>query len=482
VTVGSPSPASPASAGAPALWGLSPSQLHDRFWASRGVQVVRCGEPSEIVESAELFLLIDPHSLVVFRLRDMVETLSWLRPRLAIVRLRDKGHEAYREVVRTDEDGNFAEFERIYAGHESRLARIGLTPHRSVARLWQAATTSAQGWSALRRAVPPEERETRGLPGRVFDVRSDERVMAAVERLMDAWVQPSSTVPRVVRGPSGTWVDREATVARRVSVVGKVWVGAGRTLAPGEVVVGPAVLWDDPASRAVTGSVPWQELEPAHVLDRGGSRRRFRTVRLAGKRLFDVLFSLVVLALTLPLYPFIALAILLEDGWPVFFAHRRETVGGREFPCIKFRSMRKDAERVKAQLEAQNVSDGPQFFVQSDPRSTRVGRLLRATQLDELPQFLNVLLGHMSVVGPRPSPRRENQFCPEWRETRLSVRPGVTGLWQVERTRTRGLDFQEWIRFDLEYVRRMNWLLDLRIIGRTVGLVLARLFGGRGDR
>jgi lipopolysaccharide/colanic/teichoic acid biosynthesis glycosyltransferase len=107
-----------------------------------------------------------------------------------------------------------------------------------------------------------------------------------------------------------------------------------------------------------------------------------------------------------------------------------------------------------------------------DPRLTRVGRFIRKSNLDELPQFLNVLAGHMSVVGPRPSPRRENQYCPAWREARLSVRPGITGLWQVMRTRRQGLDFQEWIRFDLEYVRRAGWVLDLRIMCRTAWMVV----------
>ena len=159
---------------------------------------------------------------------------------------------------------------------------------------------------------------------------------------------------------------------------------------------------------------------------------------------------------------------MIEDGWPPFFAHRRETLGGQQFPCLKFRSMRRDAERIKAELVRENMADGPQFFIKNDPRLTRIGRLLRKTQLDEIPQFVNVLLGHMSVVGPRPSPLSENQYCPAWREARLSVRPGLTGLWQVRRTRRRGLDFQEWIRFDLEYVERASWRLDLWIIWRTI--------------
>jgi lipopolysaccharide/colanic/teichoic acid biosynthesis glycosyltransferase len=151
-------------------------------------------------------------------------------------------------------------------------------------------------------------------------------------------------------------------------------------------------------------------------------------------------------------------------------------MGGREFPCIKFRSMRKDADRLKTELSTRNQSDGPQFFMDADPRVTRVGRFLRRTNLDELPQFFNVLLGHMSVVGPRPSPRHENQYCPAWRHARLSVRPGVTGLWQVSRTRRHGQDFQEWIKFDLEYINRANWWFDLLIIFKTLRIVARPLF------
>jgi lipopolysaccharide/colanic/teichoic acid biosynthesis glycosyltransferase len=190
--------------------------------------------------------------------------------------------------------------------------------------------------------------------------------------------------------------------------------------------------------------------------------------------LFDIVFSVGALLCTLPLYPLIMLAIWLEDGGPFIFAHKRETLGGREFPCLKFRSMRKDADRMKAELAMRNESDGPQFFMKNDPRITRVGQFLRRSNLDELPQFINVLLGHMSVVGPRPSPRAENQCCPPWREARLSVRPGITGLWQVSRTRGAGLDFQEWIKFDMQYVERANWRLDLVIILKTLRLLVGK--------
>jgi lipopolysaccharide/colanic/teichoic acid biosynthesis glycosyltransferase len=171
-------------------------------------------------------------------------------------------------------------------------------------------------------------------------------------------------------------------------------------------------------------------------------------------------------------FAIVAIAIILDSGRPVFFGHRRQTRGGAEFNCLKFRTMRQNAEHMVVNVADQNLCDGPQVFIPNDPRVTRVGRLLRATNLDELPQFVNVLMGHMSVVGPRPSPERENRCCPAWRETRLSVRPGITGLWQVSRTRAAGEDFQEWIRYDIEYVRTASFWLDLMICFQTVRVLL----------
>jgi lipopolysaccharide/colanic/teichoic acid biosynthesis glycosyltransferase len=112
--------------------------------------------------------------------------------------------------------------------------------------------------------------------------------------------------------------------------------------------------------------------------------------------------------------------------------------------------------------------------IKDDPRVTRVGKWLRKLQLDEFPQFWNVLIGDMSIVGPRPSPENENQFCPAWREIRLSVRPGITGNWQVKRTRAEGKDFQEWIQYDIEYVERMGPLFDAWLCVMTVVNILRR--------
>lgn len=121
-----------------------------------------------------------------------------------------------------------------------------------------------------------------------------------------------------------------------------------------------------------------------------------------------------------------------------------------------------------------NEVDGPQFKMADDPRISRVGRFLRETYLDEIPQFVNVLLGQMSVVGPRPSPEQENTLCPWWRDARLSVRPGVTGMWQVMRTREAGKDFNEWIQYDVEYVEKLSLKMDLWIIYKTFTSMMSR--------
>lgn len=190
------------------------------------------------------------------------------------------------------------------------------------------------------------------------------------------------------------------------------------------------------------------------------------------KRTIDIAGALVGLALTLPFYPLIALVIKLDNPGPVFFRHVRQSRGGRPFSCLKFRSMRTDAEKVKQQLRQANQCDGPQFHLERDPRLTRFGQWMRRRNIDELPQLINVLKGDMSLVGPRPSPDNENQLCPAWRRARLSVRPGITGLWQVCRRDRAGGDFHQWIYYDTEYVQHRGLALDIRILLATFKLVL----------
>jgi lipopolysaccharide/colanic/teichoic acid biosynthesis glycosyltransferase len=448
--------------------------VHDRFWAAFGVLVVRRGEPAPVDEGAELYLLCEPGTMALFRLSQALDAFSWLDPKLLSLRLRDGRVRPYREVVAT-EDGTLVRFERVWRDARARSVRVGLTPDPALARRWQETSGAHAPWAALARDLPRGARAAGTASARVYDENDRAQLAECVADVLASWRRPDTTIPRARRVRPGVLADAAAEVADDAVFHGPVWIGAGQRVPPLAHVVGPAVLWDDPSVRTPPGDVRWREIEqasPGRAPSRAGGAPRAVARTIPLKRAFDVAFACGALALTLPLYPFVALAIAVEDGLPVFFAHRRESAGGREFPCLKFRTMRRDADTMKAALAAANQADGPQFFIDRDPRVTRVGRVLRKFHLDELPQFWNVLAGHMSVVGPRPSPYRENQFCPAWREARLSVRPGITGLWQVSRTRSAGLDFQEWIRFDLDYVGRAGWALDLEIIAMTLRLVV----------
>ena len=168
-----------------------------------------------------------------------------------------------------------------------------------------------------------------------------------------------------------------------------------------------------------------------------------------------------------------AAAIKLSSPGPVFFRQRRCGRNGGEFWMVKFRTMVKDAEKMQAQLRPLSEVDGPVFKIENDPRSTALGRLLRRYSVDEVPQLWNVLKGEMSLVGPRPLAAREMKFCNAWRDARLKVRPGVTGLWQVSgRSKT---SFHDWIRLDIEYVRERSTLVDMKILGKTLVVVLRGL-------
>jgi len=191
----------------------------------------------------------------------------------------------------------------------------------------------------------------------------------------------------------------------------------------------------------------------------GGSARD-----LALKRALDVFAALVGIAVMFPLLALIAAAVWLESRGPIFYGDRREGFRGRDFSCWKFRTMFTGAHLAQMQLKAQDQTDGPHFKMDRDPRVTRVGRVLRTLNVDELPQLFNVLVGEMSLVGPRPSPFRENQVCVPWRSARLSVPPGITGLWQVCRHDRAAGDFHQWIEYDLLYIQHRSFALDLKIL------------------
>jgi exopolysaccharide biosynthesis polyprenyl glycosylphosphotransferase len=192
--------------------------------------------------------------------------------------------------------------------------------------------------------------------------------------------------------------------------------------------------------------------------------------RLAVKRIIDVVGSAIGLLLVAPLMLVVALSIKLDTRGPVLFKQVRAGRHGRKFTMYKFRSMVTDAEALRAKIEHLNEMNGPVFKIKQDPRITRVGRVIRATSIDELPQLFNILLGDMSLVGPRPPlPSEVAHYQPRQRR-RLSVKPGLTGLWQVSGRNQ--IDFDDWMKLDLDYIDNWSLWLDLQIILRTVPAVL----------
>jgi len=193
---------------------------------------------------------------------------------------------------------------------------------------------------------------------------------------------------------------------------------------------------------------------------------------LVAKRVLDVMGSFALLLLTSPVIVGIAMLVRWTSPGPVIFWQNRSGLHGRPFRMYKFRSMVTNAEQARAELESMNEMSGPVFKVKNDPRVTPLGRWLRKTSLDELPQLWNVLRGEMSMVGPRPLPLYETaNFGDLSQRRRMSVRPGLTCLWQV-RGRNQITDFKDWVRLDLEYIDRWSLWLDIEILFRTVPVVL----------
>ncbi len=192
---------------------------------------------------------------------------------------------------------------------------------------------------------------------------------------------------------------------------------------------------------------------------------------LRAKRVVDVVISLLLLPFLVPILLACAAAIRLDSPGPVFFYQPRTGRGGRRFRMYKLRTMVRNAEELKQKYAHLNVLSYPDFKIVDDPRITRVGRILRRTSLDELPQILNVLRGDMSLVGPRPTSFSAQTYR-LWHTARLEVQPGLTGLWQVSGRNE--LDFDDRLRLDIAYIRNRSALLDTQILLRTFGAVLSR--------
>jgi lipopolysaccharide/colanic/teichoic acid biosynthesis glycosyltransferase len=285
------------------------------------------------------------------------------------------------------------------------------------------------------------------------------RLLGPVAIQQDAVIEAEATIigPAVVG--AGSRIGTGATVAQSL-------VGAGVEVVPGTTVTHRAVF--HAGSLHFGAPEEDREVRVSTPLTEETGRAESAPVYPVIKEWFDRTLAFAALVLLSPLLLLIAILIKLDSRGPVFYADLRETIGGRQFHCWKFRTMRPGAAGEQWALAQKNQMDGPQFKINGDPRITRLGRWLRKVSLDELPQLFNVLGGEMSLVGPRPSPFRENQICVPWRQARLSVRAGITGLWQVARDERRKGDFHQWIYYDLLYVQHLSWKVDAKILIATV--------------
>ncbi len=348
--------------------------------------------------------------------------------------------------------------------------------------------------------------------------------------LLAGGARAAQTEPGRTQIRSGVWVGRNVTVAPDVEITGPVVIGDDTSIDRGAEITGPVTLgsgchvgegvrirdslvWDgvdlQPGADVETCIVSegctvhaGASTERLVLVSRSRRSRPSRVPRTAApspapgltfddargastwaaarsraarwsKRSFDIAVAAIGMLVLSPLFLTLALLIKLDSRGPIFFRQTRCGRGGRDFRMLKLRTMVGGADRQQERLRQSdgNMMDGPMFKMQRDPRVTRVGRFLRGTSLDELPQLTNVLMGHMSLVGPRPLERKEMQFSPGWRDTRLQVRPGITGLWQVYGRNSHA--FHDWIRYDVEYVRNWSLWLDLKILAATF-LVLWR--------
>lgn len=194
------------------------------------------------------------------------------------------------------------------------------------------------------------------------------------------------------------------------------------------------------------------------------------------KRIMDVICSAIGLIILSPIFLIVAILIKAESSGSSIFSQERVGKDGKSFKMYKFRSMITNAEELKDKLKEKNEMSGPMFKLKDDPRVTKVGKFIRKTSIDELPQLFNILKGDMSLVGPRPSLPKEVMCFEDWMLKRLKVKPGLTCYWQV--SGRSDIDFEDWMRLDIKYVRERNILIDVILIIKTFGV----LFGDEHAR
>ena len=400
-----------------------------------------------------------------------------------------------REKVRLTTEGKVAGFCRAYADSVEFAFVSGEWPHHLFIKTDILGRVLVDGalplsFSALSDACRSKEIILRAvnLGGIVLDLETEDGLLDFCNTMLSKFqnsksdFQDSNTISEDARLEGKVLLGKNIHIGHRAVIIGPTIIGNNARIEDGVIInssiIGPEVCV--PANQFVRGCVirgsriNWgraiRHKRRGNLLQ--DSKEPFRTwpgISYARffKRIADFFAAAMVLILFAPVLILVALAIKLTSPGPVFYKDRRQGLHGKEFNCLKFRTMILGADKIQDILRIVSQVDGPQFKIADDPRINTVGWFLRETYIDEIPQFFNVLFGQMSIVGPRPSPKSENTLCPFWRDARLSVRPGITGLWQVYRTRQPMKDFQEWIHYDIEYVRNLSLRMDLSICWKT---------------
>jgi lipopolysaccharide/colanic/teichoic acid biosynthesis glycosyltransferase len=411
-----------------------------------------------------------------------------------------------KEYVHSDANGRLRKIQRYYHPVTWPFACGIVCSLIPVASTLTAPDLPLTSLPELRRALAAAGVPSRDIPlgASAFDLGDEGGLLGLSERFVTELAAPGDGRKRTASGASPyrgrgctvhpsarllgpVLVMDDAVIDAGAVVVGPTLIGAGARVGAGAVVAqclvlpGTVVMPEETVRHRVVASAG---LELAATAGGGRTTRHNsgrhsalpvevrqesrRSIYAAVKRAADASAALAFLLLLSPLLLVLALLVKFGSRGPILYGGEREGKNGRPFRCWKFRSMYVGADARQRELAARNHVDGPQFKMDDDPRVTTIGRLLRRTNLDELPQLLNVLLGEMSLVGPRPSPFRENQVCVPWRQGRLSVRPGITGLWQVCRHDRENGDFHQWIQYDLLYVRHASLWIDVKILAATI--------------
>ena len=467
------------------------------------------------LEPSDWMLMIDPRNLPIDRsgLRELVRDRDRSRAARHLVAM-ETSHQGTKEYVQLDGQGRVQRIQRYYDGVtwlQTRAVTASLIPVSAVRGFPSAALRDLM---VLREALVTAGVVSRdiGLPAGVFDLNQEYGLVqlceCSIRDQMDhappaefeviapgVWVGPGCKIDPTVRFHGPVILHESVRLEAYVAIIGPTVVGANSCIrrhavlaqclvAPGTVVPKHTtaqhcmLCGEEGSDSAPTGESPspalgdrllkrLQVVLPTQPFGRHQKKLR-RDTYIAVKRLVEGVVALLGLIVLSPLLLSTASAIKLTSRGPVFFYHQREGKDGKPFRCCKFRTMVAGAHRQQRGLYRRSALDGPQFKLEHDPRITWLGRWLRMSNIDELPQLFNVVSGHMSLIGPRPSPFRENQICVPWREARLAVRPGITGLWQVCRQQRSAGDFHQWIHYDMLYVRHMSPWLDLKIVLATV--------------